>query len=261
VANNSVTQTVDGMQVFLTRWAENRAETAGDGWDGSQDIEQGLVAFQTLLESHTDIAFDFFELWSLRNIFAIPADLPVVAPHHKGLDLDSPLEEEQELIVEIAELRRKIDDQRRLKRLYTCAVRKSNLQLKRSRARLDHIAFLRSPQLHTFNSLPDALTMMYKSVSALPAHDPASFQLPLPDPGKRPWETSKTGYLNWAVGQLLVKTRDTTGREGSAAVGKAVEDSYGIGTSEHVKAALELESAKDTASWAQASQDEDAMEL
>lgn len=112
VANNSVTQTVHGMEVFLTRWPENRAETAGDGWDGNQDIEQGLVAFQTLLESHTDIAFNFFELWSVRNIFAIPADLPVVAPHQKGLDLDPPPEEEQELVAEIAELRRKIDNVR-----------------------------------------------------------------------------------------------------------------------------------------------------
>ena len=42
--------------------------------------EVGLVAFQTLLEHHTDIAFDFFEAWCLRNlnIFMIPSDLPFV---------------------------------------------------------------------------------------------------------------------------------------------------------------------------------------
>lgn len=98
------------MEVFLQRWALDRAQTAGDGWDGNQEIEQGLVAFQTLLESHTDIAFDFFELWSLRNIFAIPADLPIVAPHQKGLDLDTSSDQEQELMAEVEELRRKIDN-------------------------------------------------------------------------------------------------------------------------------------------------------
>jgi kinetochore protein Mis12/MTW1 len=113
VANNAVTETVAGMEIFLLRWAEERAKTAaGKHWDSNQDIEQGLVAFQTLLESHIDIAFDFFELWSLRNIFAIPADLPIVAPHHKGLDLQTEPERELELMTEIDDLRRKIDNVR-----------------------------------------------------------------------------------------------------------------------------------------------------
>ena len=111
VANNAVTETVDGMEEFLLRWADERALTpAGKGWDSSQDIEQGLVAFQTLLESHIDIAFDFFELWSLRNIFAIPNDLPIVAPHQRGLDLGTEPETETELMAEIEELRRNIDN-------------------------------------------------------------------------------------------------------------------------------------------------------
>ena len=80
-------------------------------WDPTQEIEQGLVAFQTLLESHVDVAFDFFEAWSMRNIFAVPADLPIVAPHQAGLDLagaaDQP-EKESELLAEIDELRRKV---------------------------------------------------------------------------------------------------------------------------------------------------------
>ncbi|KAG1899731.1 uncharacterized protein F5891DRAFT_930087, partial [Suillus fuscotomentosus] len=63
---------------------------------------------KTLLESHTDIAFDFFETWSLHNIFAIPADLSVVVPHQENLDLDCPPERETELMTEINELRRKL---------------------------------------------------------------------------------------------------------------------------------------------------------
>ena len=45
------------------------------------------MAFSTFLESHIDIAFDFFELWSLRNIFMISQDLPIAVPYQRGLDL------------------------------------------------------------------------------------------------------------------------------------------------------------------------------
>ena len=71
---------------------------------------QGLVAFTTLLESHTDTAFDFFEVWSKRNIFYFSPDLPIVTPHQKGLDLTTRPEEEAELLTEIEELRRRIEN-------------------------------------------------------------------------------------------------------------------------------------------------------
>ncbi len=77
-----------------------------------KEVEQGLVSFQTLLEHHTDLAFDFFEAWSLRNIFAVPPDLPLVLPHQEGLDLTLRPEREQELMDENAELRRRLSEVR-----------------------------------------------------------------------------------------------------------------------------------------------------
>jgi kinetochore protein Mis12/MTW1 len=68
-----------------------------------------MHSFQTLLEAHTDLAFDFFEAWSHRNIFVINANLPVVAPHHKGLDLETPPETERELHIEVESSRRKLE--------------------------------------------------------------------------------------------------------------------------------------------------------
>ena len=108
-ANEAITNAVDGLEEFLFRWATDREQRVNEDWDSTQEVEQGLVAFQTLLEYHTDIAFDFFETWSLRNIFAIPADLPIVVPHQEGLDLTYPPERETELMSEIDELRKKID--------------------------------------------------------------------------------------------------------------------------------------------------------
>jgi kinetochore protein Mis12/MTW1 len=110
VANNAVTDGLNGMEEFLQRWADTRAEREGGDWDSTHEVEQGLVAFQTLLEYHTDIAFDFFEAWSLRNIFAVPPDLPLVLPHHEKLDLGQTPEREQELIDEIEYLRNEIDN-------------------------------------------------------------------------------------------------------------------------------------------------------
>lgn len=110
IANGAVRDGVDGTEKFLQQWADEREAKLGGEWDSNQEVEQGLVAFQTLLEYHTDIAFDFFEAWSLRNIFAIPPDLPIVLPHQQNLDLTSTPEREQELLDELRELREQIDN-------------------------------------------------------------------------------------------------------------------------------------------------------
>lgn len=119
IANNAVTDAVNGLEEFLQRWADERAKKEGGSdatkeseWDPTGEVEQGLVAFQTLLEYHTDIAFDFFEAWSLRNVFAVPPDLPIVLPHQEGLDLTQSPEREKELMDEIVELRLQLQDVR-----------------------------------------------------------------------------------------------------------------------------------------------------
>ena len=103
------------MEEFLQKWAnEKLAKTQSSlGNDAiMHEVEQGLVAFQTLLEHHTDIAFDFFEAWCLRNIFMIPSDLPIVLPHQEGLDFTITVEKEQELVDEIEQLRKRLDEVR-----------------------------------------------------------------------------------------------------------------------------------------------------
>ncbi|KAG6815867.1 hypothetical protein H0H87_010657 [Tephrocybe sp. NHM501043] len=110
ISNNAVQDGVNGMEEFLEKWVDERAKRQGDDWDSTQEVEQGLVAFQTLLEHHTDLAFDFFEAWSLRNIFVVPLDLPIVVPHQQNLDLTHPPEREQELMDELEDLRKQLDN-------------------------------------------------------------------------------------------------------------------------------------------------------
>ena len=45
----------------------------------------------------------------------------------------------------------------------------------------------------------------YKTLSSLPPLEPSFGPVDLTEPGKRQWQPSKSGYLNWAVGWLLVK--------------------------------------------------------
>jgi kinetochore protein Mis12/MTW1 len=114
-ANNAVQDGVNGMEEFLEKWVDERLSKT-PSLVGSDviihEVEQGLVAFQTLLEHHTDIAFDFFEAWCLRNIFMIPSDLPIVLPHQEGLDFTITVGKEQELVDEVEQLRKRLDEVR-----------------------------------------------------------------------------------------------------------------------------------------------------
>lgn len=134
-AAEAILQCIQAMEPFMQRWADARAinpptpptskdkkkgkrgaerdkerEKEDAERDALEAVEQGLVAFSTLLESHTDIAFDFFEAWSMRNIFSLPPDLPIVVPHQRGLDLKPRPEEEAELMADIEDLRRRIEN-------------------------------------------------------------------------------------------------------------------------------------------------------
>jgi kinetochore protein Mis12/MTW1 len=269
-ANEAITNAVDGLEEFLFRWASDREQRIKETWDSTQEVEQGLVAFQMLLEYHTDIAFDFFETWSLRNIFAIPADLPIVVPHQDGLDLTYPPEREGELMSEIDELRKKIDaasstsdprstdclpvilvvclQQRRLKRLLARSAKLSAARARRSEQQLSQLSFLQAPQLRELGQIPAQFESMFSAVSSLPTLTPESTatltQLPLADPGKRPWETSKMGYLDWATKQLVAKVKQQNGRAGDTAIGALVALSGAIARTQDMKALVETSTAQ-----------------
>ncbi|KAF9440421.1 hypothetical protein P691DRAFT_767790 [Macrolepiota fuliginosa MF-IS2] len=213
------------MEEFLQKWTDQRAEKLGGDWDGTQEVEQGLVAFQTLLEYHTDIAFDFFEAWSMRNIFAIPPDLPIVLPHQENLDLTAMAECEQGLTDEIEQLRRKIDVQRKLRRVL-------NPQL----------SVLQHPSLDTLATLPHKFDTMYDTCSSVEPLDAATIstltQVELSEPGKRSWESTKSGYLKWATERLLAKAKE--GEGGSGEVTNLVDRMEQVGRAERLRKAIEV---------------------
>ncbi|KAJ7902976.1 Mis12 protein-domain-containing protein [Mycena leptocephala] len=209
VANHAVQDGVNGAEDFLQQPAQ-----LGE-MDRTQEIEQGLVAFQTLLEFHTDVAFDIFEAWSLRNIFAVPADLPLVLPHHEDLDFTHAPLREQELMDQVEGLRNSLENQRKLRHQLMWANHRKSVELEKARQLCDNLAAYESTAAAT--SLPTALMAMQKSVSTLPELEPATIsalsQFRLSGAGKRQWEMGKTGYINWAISQLLVKAKEDGGSE------------------------------------------------
>ncbi|KAJ6596767.1 hypothetical protein B0H10DRAFT_2441763 [Mycena sp. CBHHK59/15] len=165
-------------QLLLDDIINQRAQLDDD--DGTQEVEQGLVAFQTLLEFHTDVAFDFFEAWSLRNIFATP-------------------ECEQELMDEVEELRNQIENlivykQRRLRHHLKRANHRQTIELRRARKMFDSLAAYETT-VDAVRLLPDQLMAMHSSISTLPELEPATISA-LPSSGrrggKRQWEMGKT---------------------------------------------------------------------
>ena len=141
---------------------------------------------------------------------------------------------------------------RRLNRLLSRAVRISNIQQKLAESRLLRVEFLTSPTLDVVSSIPDQLSDLHASMAELPVLDPAAIaeltQFQLTDPGKRQWETSKTGYLNWAVDQLLARVRRQEGAGGSTAASELVTQVHDIATAEDLKATLEVEKQGPTSS-------------
>lgn len=79
--------------------------------------------------------------------------------------------------------------------------------------------------MEALETLPEQINDLFEGIVALPHIDPtATTALPLPDPSKRLWETNKTGYVNWAVGQLVSKTREQAQASGAAPRSTIVEN-------------------------------------
>ncbi|KIY50897.1 Mis12-domain-containing protein, partial [Fistulina hepatica ATCC 64428] len=199
IATIAVDDGIQAVEGFLQNWSDSRqSDGANDeNWESIQEeTENGLVAFTTLLEFHLDNSFDFFGAWCLRNIFAIPPDLPYVLPHHAGLDLTMTPQREQELMDEIESLRSKIENQKRVRRLYKRAILKARAQRRRVERRAEQLSFLSGPTLDTLLSLPDKVKIMQTSIRDLRDVDVSGVlqRLQTTDPGKRQWESPEGFY-------------------------------------------------------------------
>ncbi|CAG8733591.1 1002_t:CDS:2 [Cetraspora pellucida] len=94
--------------------------------NSSEEVDQGIHQVETLLESLVDHHFDMFEIYTLRNIFAIPDKLEIVLPHREGMDFTLDQAKEERVDQELDAMRKKV-----------LAVKAMNYKLKEEISRTD----------------------------------------------------------------------------------------------------------------------------
>jgi len=67
--HESVHPALESVHTALRTWLNHTGNADND--DLRLEVEEGMIALQTLLDSNNDIAADGFETWSLRNIFTV----------------------------------------------------------------------------------------------------------------------------------------------------------------------------------------------
>lgn len=110
------------------------------------------------------------------------------------------------------------------------------------------MSFLQDPRVRDLGQFADKVESMFKLVSSLPPLTPeataALTQIPLADPGKRPWEISKVGYSDWAVKQLLAKVKLQSPDMADSAIGALVSLTATVGKCEDLKNVANLNTAE-----------------
>ncbi|KAF9515109.1 hypothetical protein BS47DRAFT_1342258 [Hydnum rufescens UP504] len=207
IPHNNVQLTVEAVETFLRAWVEKQDHSKRPAYD--KELEEGLAALQTLLDSHSDRAFDLFEAWAWRNVFEIPPDIPIVMPHHEGLDLTITDEEERALYLELDLARKKLEATKRMELLLTKAVKASSQRRARAEKQVQDAEFLTSTE-QLLSSIP-LVTDLHHKVSQMT--DTKKMKIPddLPqfkiDPDKRLWEASQSGFLSWMTSRAIEITR------------------------------------------------------
>ena len=127
------------------------------------------------------------------------------------------------------------------------------MRLSAARARkrekmLAQLSFLQDPGVRDLSQLVDQLESMFTSVSSLspltPEATAALTQIPLADPGKRPWEISKAGYSDWAAKQLLTQVKLRNPDMADSAIGSLVNLTATVGRSQDLKNIANLNAAE-----------------
>ncbi|WVW85974.1 hypothetical protein I302_108012 [Kwoniella bestiolae CBS 10118] len=208
-------------------WARR---TSGDNPKYETELTTGLVALETLLESHVDKAFDKFTAWVLRNAFEFSPELEVVLPWQKGLDFQrgeyvALLPQAQDTLDEsLNEMRLKVEQARLLAHKLDLAEKKLDQRLNIARQRKAEVGFIKeiidSAGLNPLNKpaqqLLPTLLSLHESLKPL---EPIPLSTPTSTAGKqsinthtKAWELGRSAYLNWALTKSLPS--DISGGEG-----------------------------------------------
>ncbi|KAF8318691.1 hypothetical protein DL93DRAFT_2075571 [Clavulina sp. PMI_390] len=208
IPHDNVRQTTEAFEGVLRDWIERDIPEGARREAYLAELERGIIAIQTRIGSHSDFAFDLFEVWVWRNIFDIPANVApyIVMPHHEDLDLTISDKEEEETRSELALLRRRLEAMKRIGELLVDGVKASRRRRRRADRMLQELSFLQATD--ELQPLPPAIMPLFEKLKEVPrTSDLASMPAPSASDEKRPWEASHDQFLAWSTAKLVRETR------------------------------------------------------
>ncbi|KAH8822877.1 Mis12-domain-containing protein [Flagelloscypha sp. PMI_526] len=242
ITTNTSYEAIRAMEQLIETWGNDTQSHKKPHTEAqiSAESRDGIAVFESLIVNVSDTAVDSFENWCQRNVFDLSLDLPYVLPKQEGAQMDATPEKEQELLRELDELREKIHQRRLLKR-FLLKLRQRAASARRDAER--HLHTLSSLATHeSLHTLPNLLPRLHEAMNKLPPLDDQTLQFlatcAANHPGQRPWETSKTGYINWASAQLMNRAKERNAVAGE--VDDMVKHAQEVGTSDELRDALDI---------------------
>lgn len=110
ICTNTSSEAIRAMEAMVEKWGSSPDEHKRPHTDLqiSEECRDGIAVFESLIFNTSDVAVDSFEGWCLRNVFHIPSDVPYVLPSQAGADFTATQDREEELLAEMDDLRKKI---------------------------------------------------------------------------------------------------------------------------------------------------------
>lgn len=150
------------------------------------ELSQGIHALETLLEATVDKDFDKFEIYVLRNIFAIEeALLPwVTLPHYKGLMFNTDNAQEKVTVADLKEQREKLEIERIFKSILHKEKAKNDALIGQLRALTQHNSAAPQPPTEGLNMEVDSPAHAPPSSTSVPG--PLAFLTPSTTDSRNP---------------------------------------------------------------------------
>ncbi|ORX40751.1 hypothetical protein BD324DRAFT_611948 [Kockovaella imperatae] len=199
----------------LQHWAEQKyRQRDGDPNKLEREMNMGLVAIETLLESHVDKAMDKFTAWALRNTFDIPPNVEVVLPWQEGLDFDRAAHVVQtngldSLTESLEGSRTKLEQARLLAQRLILAEQALDRKTEILKQRQAEVGFVKQVLASSgLSPLPEKTEQIVKFLSSL--HDtlqpltdePLQSKAQPTGSNTKAWEMGRQAYLQWAVNRV-----------------------------------------------------------
>ncbi|CAG8530541.1 1803_t:CDS:2 [Acaulospora morrowiae] len=158
---DSVNELMYQALIGLERFVEKKSKS-------EEEIEQGMHQVETLLETLIDHNFDMFELYVMRNIFAIPENVKIVLPHQEGMDYTLDQSKEDQIDKELELMRKKVLAAKAMNYRLENELLKTDSRIKRMERLKEKLEFIfTAPKNHNVNPTAETIRLVVDQLLAI----------------------------------------------------------------------------------------------